>query len=378
MHVEDAIDIAARWLSEAPAVLVGSGAGMGVDSGLGTYRGARAGVWGPLETLGIDYGEICTPAAFEGDNATLGWAFWRHSFDAYKHTEPHEGYRIVARWAARKRLGAFCYTTNVDGHWRRAIPEDRVVEVHGSTAYLQCSRKCTAKVWPCTEDLATDLPLEPGCEDRVVGEAMPRCAGCGSLARPNVLMFGDFYWCRGRAKAQRVHYKRWLAKVEEQVADGPPPVCLEIGAGTAVNTVRTTMEERAIRFGWRLIRINPENWSLPAAFKGDEAAVCIPLGALDALTRLDGRLQELQRADARSNGEAPQGETVKEAAEEALVQMPEEEVSRTRKDEVVQKFAPPPRARLGGEAVHGGAPKRIVGDAKEQIPEGEMEQCLEN
>jgi NAD-dependent SIR2 family protein deacetylase len=45
----------APWLVGADAVLICSGAGMGVDSGLGTYRGTNAG------HFGLDYEAICQP-----------------------------------------------------------------------------------------------------------------------------------------------------------------------------------------------------------------------------------------------------------------------------------------------------------------------------
>ena len=42
-----------------------TGAGMGVDSGLGTFRGRNAGVWPPLKDLGMDFTEMSTPSHFE-------------------------------------------------------------------------------------------------------------------------------------------------------------------------------------------------------------------------------------------------------------------------------------------------------------------------
>merc|ERR1711924_552589 len=57
-QLDDAIETAACWLFDARAILIGSGAGMSVDCGLGTYRGQHAGVWPPLTKLGLDYREI--------------------------------------------------------------------------------------------------------------------------------------------------------------------------------------------------------------------------------------------------------------------------------------------------------------------------------
>lgn len=306
-EVDAAIQIAADWILNAGAILVGSGAGMGVDSGLGTYRGRHAGVWPPLETMGIDYAEICTPDAMAED-PQLSWAFWRHCFITYRRAVPHEGYSILQRWGARAPLGAFSYTTNVDSLWPRVFPLQRVYEAHGSTMYLQCSvpKECPRRgaIWQCPEDLASSMLLES--EDRVVEATMPRCPACQSVARPNVLMFGDFDYSKRRAKEQNALYKQWLQEVEDAIfEDGSLPlVCLEIGAGRAVPTVRTALEDRARRVpGGRLIRINPEYFDLPATLSDDGLAVAVPMRALDALRLIDAHIMQHMNSRGQDGGE---------------------------------------------------------------------------
>jgi hypothetical protein len=65
----------------ADAILLCSGAGMGVDSGFGTFRGRHAGVWPPLQALGVDYVDVCSPALLASDPC-LAWAFWSFSYNA--------------------------------------------------------------------------------------------------------------------------------------------------------------------------------------------------------------------------------------------------------------------------------------------------------
>ena len=64
----DSLRNAAQRIREADALLIFSGAGMGVDSGLGTYRGVNAG------NFGMDYEEICQPKWFHSD-PDLDWGF---------------------------------------------------------------------------------------------------------------------------------------------------------------------------------------------------------------------------------------------------------------------------------------------------------------
>ncbi|CAE6958123.1 unnamed protein product, partial [Symbiodinium sp. CCMP2456] len=77
---------AAEWIANADALLIGSGAGMGVDSGLGTFRGGKKGVWDGLEAVGLAYEEICEPRWFDetSGDPRLAWGFWNHCYRAYQ------------------------------------------------------------------------------------------------------------------------------------------------------------------------------------------------------------------------------------------------------------------------------------------------------
>lgn len=55
----------------------------------------------------------------------------------YRRTVPHEGLHILNRWADRKPLGAFVFTSNVDGQFQKAgFGHDGVAEIHGSINIL--------------------------------------------------------------------------------------------------------------------------------------------------------------------------------------------------------------------------------------------------
>jgi len=74
-----AICRASEMIKEADMIWIGTGAGMGVASGLGTFRGVNAGVWPPLKKLGLDFTDLSDPVWFEKD-AALGWSFWFFRF----------------------------------------------------------------------------------------------------------------------------------------------------------------------------------------------------------------------------------------------------------------------------------------------------------
>jgi NAD-dependent SIR2 family protein deacetylase len=144
--------------------------------------------------------------------------------------------------------GGFVYTSNVDGHFQRAgFSEQRIVECHGSIHHVQCLEHCTEAIWSA----ADFMPEVDVAECRMVS-ALPRCPNCGALARPAILMFSDWDWAEGRTRIQTARLNSWLAQVER-------PVIIEIGAGSAIATVRAFAHGLAAP----LIRINPAEWQVP-------------------------------------------------------------------------------------------------------------------
>ena len=244
---DDAIQHAAQLIAQADSLVIAAGAGIGVDSGLPDFRG-NDGFWEAYPGLArsaIGFTEIASPFAFRLE-PYLAWGFYGHRLALYRTTVPHEGFSILKRWADRLPLGAFVFTSNVDGQFQRAgFGEDRVVEHHGSIHRLQCMKPCCGNTW------AADS-LEPEVDEitgRWAGD-LPLCPACDGLARPNICMFGDSDWLRARYEVQQRRLTEWLETVRR-------PIVVEIGAGTAIPSVRRFSEEVISNHGGRLVRINP-------------------------------------------------------------------------------------------------------------------------
>ena len=269
---------AAGVIRLAEGLIITAGAGMGVDSGLPDFRSPE-GFWRaypPFSKLGLSFEELANPQWFERDPA-LAWGFYGHRFELYRQTSPHEGFAILRQWAAAKPNGYAVFTSNVDGHFQKAgFAEERMVECHGSLQHFQCVKPCCAATWPAPVD--THFEIDPASM-RAAG-ALPCCVRCGGLARPNILMFGDDAWSPGRTLAQQVRFQAWL----RSLARGKFAV-MELGAGTAVPTVRLTSEQLAAAGRVPLIRINPRDSAGPlgALVLADDArAVLHALAALVA------------------------------------------------------------------------------------------------
>ena len=87
---------AADAVRSADALLIGAGAGMGVDSGLPDFRGAE-GFWKAYPPFrGRQFAELSTPHWFGADPA-LAWGFFGHRLNLYRTATPHRGFAVLRR-----------------------------------------------------------------------------------------------------------------------------------------------------------------------------------------------------------------------------------------------------------------------------------------
>jgi NAD-dependent SIR2 family protein deacetylase len=275
-RLEDRLDRAAAAVTNADTLLITAGAGIGVDSGLPDFRGDE-GFWRaypPMRALGISFVDMANPSWFQRD-PELAWGFYGHRLNLYRATDPHSGFATLRRWSDRMQGGHFVFTSNVDGQFQTAGFDDRrILECHGSIHHLQCTEPCGTDIWR-----AVDVEVRVDDDSFRARPPLPTCPNCDSLARPNVLMFGDWSWNSSRSNEQQSRFSRWLDGIR-----GANLVVVEVGAGTAVPTVRITSERTVGHLGGTLIRINLREPHVP----GDH--IGLPLGGLEALTAIDERL----------------------------------------------------------------------------------------
>ena len=263
---------AAKAIKEASGMVIGAGAGFGVDSGLPDFRG-DTGFWNaypPYRKKNLSFIELANPKWFESD-PKLAWGFYGHRTSLYRETEPHVGFQILKKWSEAMDVEAAIFTSNVDGHFQKAgFKETQVFEVHGSIHYHQCISISCQNIWPFAGSIDIDDDFN------AVGE-LPRC-DCGQLSRPNILMFNDFSFLGNRVNAQQERYSQWLNRVRDQKI-----VIIEVGAGTTVPTVRYNSEQLVDIIDATVIRIN---------LREPEGKTVVSLGgpSLDILLELDARL----------------------------------------------------------------------------------------
>lgn len=278
---EDSLKMVARAaaaIADADALLITAGAGMGVDSGLPDFRGNK-GFWKaypPLEGLGISFFEMANPVWFSRDPG-LAWGFYGHRLNLYRNTTPHGGFEILRRWAEKSNRGDFVFTSNVDGQFQKAgFDRNRVLECHGSINHLQCTEPCCHEIWP-----AEDIEIGVDEETFRVSTPPPCCPSCGAHARPNVLMFNDWNWIPHRTSGQENRFDTWFDGVRDSRL-----VVVELGAGSAVPTVRMTSERAVTHHQGTLVRINPREPQVPHGQIGIEG------GAFETLEAIDRQMEK--------------------------------------------------------------------------------------
>jgi len=276
MNLPETCQAAAKAIRNARALVITTGAGMGVDSGLPDFRG-NEGFWNaypPYRNLNLSFVEAANPGHFERDPA-FGWGFYGHRTNLYRQTVPHQGFQLLLDWAERFGLDTFVVTSNVDGQFQKAgFREDQVLEVHGSIHHLQCLTPCSHAIWDNSEQVPVDL-------DTMRARHIPHCPRCGGAARPNILMFGDWSWLPDRTQGQQMRFDLFVAQHLDQSL-----VIIEMGAGTAIPTIRYTSERLSDRSGATLVRINPRETQVPRPH------LSLPCGALEGLSGIDAALPD--------------------------------------------------------------------------------------
>lgn len=270
------LNYAVALIRQADGILITSGAGMSVDSGLPDFRSV-GGLWNaypPLKKFNLQFTDIATPLVYKQHPELAKW-FFAHRLNQYRQTKPHEGYEILKRWAESKQHGYFVFTSNVDGHFRKAgFLESRIYECHGTLDRLQCVNNCQNRSWwsdsyhPITDD-----------EKCIVLSPEPICPHCGGLARQNVMMFNDYTYCEDYQLGKYALLNEWLRKTQR-------PVVIEIGAGKVVPTVRSFSERIAKQKKGGLIRINPMDAGVPKMH-----FLSLEMKGLEALRAIEQLLQ---------------------------------------------------------------------------------------
>ncbi|CAI2377020.1 unnamed protein product [Moneuplotes crassus] len=241
----------AKSIMRNKAMLVTAGAGIGIDSGLPDFRG-KEGLWKAypyFKNTNMSFTDAANPRFFSMKPKEF-WFFYGHRYNSYQDHLPHSGFHALLK-VCREYLGDkyHVYTSNVDGHFQKAgFNKRQVTECHGSINHFQCDKCRTIYLVPHRKRFELDIK-------NFVCNDIPKCKDCASPVRPNILMFGDREWISSRKAKQEGRLRDFLSTNNK---DGI--TIIEIGAGTAVPTIRMASESVFCEPHSQrtLIRINPD------------------------------------------------------------------------------------------------------------------------
>lgn len=188
------VETLAAALADAARPVVLTGAGLGVASGIPTYRGQHDSLWGRYSV------SWATSERFDEDPSVWWRDFGFKQRDMFRGRIPNDGHTALAHLAL-KLPALRVVSQNVDGLERAAgLEPERLVEVHGTINQLFCVDD-TCAGWRGFDESAA--PVRVGT---------PRCPSCFAVARPLVMFFDETY---GAHPAFRAFAARtWLAEAD--------------------------------------------------------------------------------------------------------------------------------------------------------------------
>lgn len=217
----DPIREAARLLAGRRDVVALTGAGISVESGIPSFRGAQ-GMWAKFDPM-----EYATLHAFMRSPRKV-WEMLSEMVAVCGGAAPNAAHRALAAFEGTGIVRAVI-TQNVDG-LHQAAGSRRVIEYHGNMEALVCVS--------CWKRYPTRERWTPG--------AVPLC-DCGEILKPNVVLFGEPI--------------PWLAQEQAEEEARSCGVLLVIGTSAQVSPA-CDIPRIAKESGAAVVEINPEETSL--------------------------------------------------------------------------------------------------------------------
>jgi NAD-dependent deacetylase len=153
-------------------LLVFTGAGISTNSGIPDFRGPQ-GVWQKRQPVYYDDFLASEEARIEY------WDYKLEAWPAMRDARPNAVHRAIGDlYRASKLLTVV--TQNIDGlHQMAGLPEDRVVELHGTNRWVECLA-CGRRFDP-----------QPLFDEFSRTSRPPRCSDCAGLLKPATISFGQ-------------------------------------------------------------------------------------------------------------------------------------------------------------------------------------------
>ena len=166
--MERALETLQKWVDESQHIVFFGGAGVSTESGIPDFRS----VDGLYHLKYDDPPETILSHTYFLEHTEEFYEFYRDKM-LYLNAGPNAAHRKLAQLEAAGKLDAVV-TQNIDGLHQKAGSR-RVYELHGSVLRNQCM-KC-----------GTPYGVEAVAES----DGIPRCARCGGVIKPDVVLYEE-------------------------------------------------------------------------------------------------------------------------------------------------------------------------------------------
>lgn len=223
MHpYRERIERARQAIEQAGVILIGGGAGLSAAAGL-EYSGQRFtdNFADFIEKYGLE--DMYSASFYPFETQEEFWAQWARHIDVNRYSEgPTRLYQDLRQLVQNKQY--FVITTNVESQFEKAgFPRQKIFEVQGNYAYLQCARACHNRLY-YNEALVKQMLIETR-DCRIPTALVPHCPVCGGPMdvnlRHNEFFVQDDAWDQSQAR-----YEAFLSGIKNDRI-----VFLELGVG---------------------------------------------------------------------------------------------------------------------------------------------------
>lgn len=231
VQTQSAIDFAADLFRQAKHAVALTGAGLSTPSGIPDFRSTGTGLWSRDEPM-----EVASLSTFRTAPERF-YEWFRPLASQICNAQPNPAHLALARLEKAGRIHSII-TQNIDMLHQKAKTQT-VIEMHGTMQTLTCTQ--------CYHKVQSASYLDTFVENGII----PRCPQCGSILKPDVILFGEQLpqaaWFKAQREARQCDLMLVIgSSLEVLPVAGLPMQALDRGAHLIiVNNVPTYLNVRA-------------------------------------------------------------------------------------------------------------------------------------
>lgn len=238
----------AKLISAADAIIIGAGSGLstsaGIDYGLKNFKHH-------FPELVKKYGmtDMYTSSFYHFQTEEERWSYWAKHIDHLYNVEATDTYQKL--YNILKHKNYFVITTNVDGQFLKAgFDKNKVFEVQGSLAKIQCATSCHNRLYPDLDIVKQMRKLDQ--DTKVPTSLVPICPVCKGKMEVNLRK--DAFFVEDEHWHQLQHaYEQFINQYKDKKL-----LLIELGVGfNTPGIIRFPFEQMTATFkDTTLIRVN--------------------------------------------------------------------------------------------------------------------------